>query len=1073
MQERLNIFENTINDKEATEVINLAGSWNYELDSEDVGISEKWFNNTLKNSGFKLPGTTNENHVGEALNIEPVLTKQAVRCLRQHYRYIGAAWYQREIEIPKDWKDKSITLFLERVMVESRVWIDGKELGLSDSLTTPHIYDVTDYVTPGTVSILTIRIDNRDLKNLGTYGHSYTEETQSIWNGIVGRINLCAVDKLFIEQIQTYPDIENKKVKVKVMINNKTGANIDFDITVNASSTNLQQKHEVQPIKRGFTIKESRESFEFEYEMGEEILYWDEFSPAVYNLNISILAQKDNKKFLHKKSVTFGMREFKAVDTQFTINNRKLLLRGTLDCCIYPLTGYPPTDVPSWTRVFNVVKDYGLNHVRFHSWCPPEAAFIAADNLGIYLQVEGPIWLDTWIIPVGGYEEHYEYLPKEALRISEAYGNHPSFCLFSNGNELNGDFKLLHDMVEKVKNIDSRRVYTLTTNFDRPLDPIEDYFAAASVEGNRIRGNYFKNLLVETTNLDYSEGVKSRNVPIISHEVGQFCVYPNMAEISKYKGNLRPINLEAIKNDLIEKNMLEDASKFTDGSGRLTVQLYKDEIEAALRTKGFGGFQLLDLHDFPGQCTATVGILDAFWESKGLIKPENFRQFCSETVPLLRMDKRIYKNTDLLSASIEVAHFGKADINAAVVQWKLTNKAGTIVYEGELNIDVIPTGTNTKIGKISDLALDKINEASELTFTVAIKGTEYLNCWDIWVYPEKIDNYEEEKLINKGNIVITSVADEELEKNLSEGKNVLLIPSKEAFINKETYPGKFYPVFWSPVFFSSKEPCGIYCDDKHPIFKHFPTNYYSSYQWKNILEKSISISLTELPIEFKPIVQVIPNYFTNCRLGNLFEAKVDSGKLIICSMDIQNELEVRNEARQLRYSILSYMCSNEFNPSQSLTIEDVTNIFVGNEKVDNNSEEQLGEDIALGKTAISDSEASEETSASKANDGNKKTRWSAADWKVGHFWQVDLEKQYNITGTKVVFEKSANYLYVIYVSEDGVNWKVVANQTSQVDEDQTRIDRFEETGRYVKIIYNGPVGLWASHYEFAVYGKEI
>lgn len=1073
MKENIDLADNALINKYENKIISIAGAWRYELDLEDVGIKEKWFDKVLKNEGFKLPGTTNENKVGEALNMEPILTKQAVRGLRQRYRYVGAAFYQREINIPEDWTNKNIILFLERIMVESRVWINGKEVGFKDSLTTPHIHDITDYVTAGSTARLTIRIDNRDLKNLGTYGHSYTEETQSIWNGIVGRIELQAVDKLFIEQIQAFPDIKNKKVKVKVTINNKTGRSIDLHITVNASSVNLSQKHKVQPMEQAFKIKTSRETFEFDYKMGEDFLLWDEFSPAVYDLDILISPDKEDKKYLHKKSITFGMREFKAVETQFSINDRKLLLRGTLDCCIYPLTGYPPTDVPAWTKVFKVVKDYGLNHVRFHSWCPPEAAFIAADEVGIYLQVEGPIWLDTWIIPVGGYEEHYEYLPKEALRISETYGNHPSFCLFSNGNELNGDFKLLQVIVEKVKSIDSRRVYTLTTNFDRPLEAIEDYFAAASVEGNRIRGNYYKKQLVETTKLDYTSGVESRNVPIISHEVGQFCVYPNMAEISKYTGNLRPINLEAIKNDLIKKDMLEYADKFTEGSGKLTVQLYKDEIEAALRTKGFGGFQLLDLHDFPGQCTATVGILDAFWESKGLIKPEEFRNFCSETVPLLRMDKRIYKNTEKLSASIEVAYFGKAEIKDAVVEWKIINKTNTAIYKGEFNIKAIPTGNNTKIGNINELALEKITEASELTFIVAIKGTEYSNWWNIWVYPERIDNYEEEKLMQKGNIIITSVFDEETEKNLMEGRNVLLLPSKEAFLNKETYPGSFYPVFWSPVFFSSKEPCGIYCEDKHPIFKNFPTSYYSSYQWKNILENSISVSLTELPIEFKPIVQVIPNYFTNCRLGNLFEAKAGKGKLIICSMDIESELQTRNEARQLRYSILSYMCSQEFTPAQSLSMDNIKSIFIGNEKLEANSDEKLGEDLALGKPVITDSEASKENSAAKGNDGDEKTRWSAADWKVGHFWQVDLGKQYDITATKVVFEKPANYLYVIYVSEDGCNWRVVANQTSQVDEDQTRIDRFEEKGRYVKIIYNGPVGLWASHYEFAVYGKEI
>lgn len=284
-------------------------------------------------------------------------------------------------------------------------------------------------------------------------------------------------------------------------------------------------------------------------------------------------------------------------------------------------------DIESWLKLFQAAKNYGLNHIRFHSWCPPEAAFEAADQLGVYLQVESPMWMDTWNMAVGAHPEHYTYLPQEARRIAHVYGNHPSFCIYSNGNELNGDFDLLHWMVEDLKSFDDRRLYTLTTNWDRQLDAADDLFIAQSVDGIGVRGQYFPEELALSTQLDFRDAVANRPVPVISHEVGQYAVYPDVQEMEKYSGALRPVNLEVIQADMKKRGLLGNLRSFVHGSGMLALQLYRDEIEAALRTPSLGGFQLLDLHDFPGQSTATVGLLNAFWESKGLIEPQQFREF--------------------------------------------------------------------------------------------------------------------------------------------------------------------------------------------------------------------------------------------------------------------------------------------------------------------------------------------------------------------------------------------------------------------------------------------------------------
>ena len=115
---------------------------------------------------------------------------------------------------------------------------------------------------------------------------------------------------------------------------------------------------------------------------------------------------------------------------------------------------------------------------------------------------------------------------------------------------------------------------------------------------------------------DYTESISKFDVPVISHEIGQWCVYPNFNEMKKYTGVLKPRNFEIFRETLEENQMLDQANDFLVASGKLQTLCYKEDIESALRTPGFGGFQLLDLHDFPGQGTALIGVLDPFWEEK-------------------------------------------------------------------------------------------------------------------------------------------------------------------------------------------------------------------------------------------------------------------------------------------------------------------------------------------------------------------------------------------------------------------------------------------------------------------------
>ena len=923
--------------------IRLNGSWNYALDPEDIGETKEWYEHELPRSKespqtLNLPGTLTSNGIGTPYVWNGEMDKEAIRSLRQRHSYVGAAWYEIEVDVPADWQGKGFGVLLERVMFQSSLWVNGNFAGRCDSLSVPHEYAADEWIRPGQKNRLMLRIDNRDVQRIGNYPSAYTDETQTIWNGVAGRMELQAYEQVRITDVHIFPHDDLRTVTVTGVCRNDTDAELQAFIDLSAhilgmdtdtvslnDSLSAPSNQQNRQQERLVLSPQSQKTFSWNYDVGPNPLLWDEFQPNRYALKLELRADTEvgethssNQAFYAEAVQPFALRRFLTDGRKLTIDGRPVFLRGTLECCIFPLTGYPPTELEDWLKLMNTVKSYGLNHVRFHSWCPPEAAFEAADRLGIYLQVEGPVWMDTWNTPVGAHPEHYTYLPEEAHRIAKAYGNHPSFCIFSNGNELNGDFELLHRIAEELRTSDNRHLYTLTTNWDRQSDPAEDLFCTQSVDGVGIRGQFYPDELADGTALDFREAVAKRDIPVVAHEVGQYTVYPDVDTIADYSGALRAVNLEAIRGDLEKHGLSGDVRKFVQSSGMLSLRLYRDEIEAALRTPEFGGFQLLDLHDFPGQSTATIGILDAFWQSKGLIEPEQFRAFCGPTVLLLRMPKRVYTAKETFEAKIEIAHFGEKELSPSRLEWSIADTSGHVLDRGELHTEQIGFGSGIPLGTLQTDALNQIAQSAELRVTIELPDTQIRNEWSIWVYAQpQLGVTDEAVEASESTITIADEWNEETRQTLENGGSVLFLAHAAELTH--AVPGKFTPVFWSPVHFETDNPCGIWVNHEHDALAGFPTVSYAEHQWKDLLDRSVSlIAPKELP--FEPIVQVIPNFFHNRKMTNLIEYRIGRGKLLICGMDIDSDLEQRPAAAQLRRSLLTYMDSERFTPKAELEV---------------------------------------------------------------------------------------------------------------------------------------------------------
>ena len=909
--------------------ISLQGEWQLALDTAKVGIKENWVNKTYSDHLY-LPGTLTENGKGLIDNSTKKKWNAAPK-----YRYSGWAWYQKEILIPAGWKDKQIRLVLERTKL-THVWIDGIFLGNSDNIVTSQEYDFPNSITAGKHKI-TILVDNSNKAlpfGIGAFAWSIA------WGGsqgIIGKIYLEALNKIRIEDLQVYPDINQKHILVKMNIKNSSNQSVEGAIQLSAHAWNTSIKH-VVPVKSYKSILKSGDNIvEFTYEIGNKMQLWSEFSPVLYQLKASLSSGDLNET----DTVNFGMRQFSTAGTQFTVNGAKTFLRGKHEGAIFPIKGYIPTDLESWLHSFRISKSYGINHIRFHSSTPPEAVFVAADIVGMYVQAELPYMGG---MPKGNVKID-SFMLKEGSNVLQRYGNHPSFVLLSMGNEIAGDVSIGQEYVKKFREEDSRHLYCYgTNNFGtaQGFVPGEDYVATCRLGSdkdttlsNQLRSYFgfvdayyggYINVYYPSSDVTYEKAIQNNPVPVLGHEVGQYEVYPNFNEIKKYTGLYQPFHLESARQGLIENNILDQDEDFFKASGALSIIGYKKEIETAIQTPGFGGFQLLDLQDSP-QFNAVIGILDVFMDSKGLITPEKFREFNNSVVPLILTEKYCWTNNEILKGKIKVANYGMKALANQLVTWELKDTKGQTISKNSIKI-TIPQGGLCNIDNLN-INLSKLTKAQKLNIDVRLVGTNYKNSCPLWVYPAAVDYTVPSDIVVAGKLDKATLA------VLNGGGKVLLFPAK-ADVKDVSVGGLFPTDFWNYDNFKgysvgAKKPIcpgtmGILTKPEHPVFNDFPTDFYSNWQWWSIVKNSNPLILDKTSKSYRPIIQVIDNVCRNHKLGLVFEFAVGKGKLLICMSDLR-AIASKPEARQLYSSILKYMASKNFNPKEQLSEKELVGLL--------------------------------------------------------------------------------------------------------------------------------------------------
>lgn len=850
--------------------IDLSGQWQVKLDAEKQETMPQAYSETMM-----LPGTTSAAGLGM-----PNPAKET-GCLTDAYHFEGAAWFMRMFTAG-DWTGEQTMLTLERTR-KTTVYLDGRPIGHQESLCTPHRYFLPP-VHAGEHTLV-IRVDNTDYPTRG--GHLTSPDTQSNWNGITGEISLTVAHTLLTD-LTVCPDLRRGCLRVH-------GHIIGAPDGVAGIVLPGQMEH-LLPYRRGV--------LDGECPLKGNEAFWDEAHPEIHTISIDL----DGDVY----ETTFGLRDVRTVGRRLLINGRETFLRGKVDNLLYPKTGYTPTDVASWMTILGIAKEYGINHYRYHTACPPDAAFTAADLLGVYMAPELPFWGTVAEEGEEGYDERErDFLCQEGFRILREYGHHPSLLWLSLGNELWGSKDVLNRMMRAYREADDTKLYSSGANNYQFVPDVldeENVFVGVRLGRERlIRGsyamcdapqgivqttapesvsNYDASIVPETlgqagetgkVQIQYGTGVKEvdaqsadaliPDVPVISHEVGQYVFYPDFSEISHYTGPLKPRNIEAMRENLERAGLYGEHEAFFRQTGHLAVDCYKREIETLLRSREVSGFQLLDLQDYTGQGTALVGVLNAMMENKGLISAEEWREFCAGTVVLGEFASFTGMMGEDIRFDVQISECDPEKQHSCI---------RCTLMDGERELYACDVTPGARQGRLTDAVsvtfpAECYREAMQeritgLTVVLTLEdGTR--NHYPIWLIPPIDIRITREGIEKDGRMVAFVSAEEK-----ADGA-AIVVPSAEGQL-----PAEYCTDFWCyPMFRSISESMGkpvpvgtmgLSIDTASPLLKRFAQEDYTTPVWYAILQTA---HVQRLPADIHPAVQMIDNTERCARLGILYQ----------------------------------------------------------------------------------------------------------------------------------------------------------------------------------------------------------
>ncbi len=913
--------------EERNQLYNLAGIWTVTVEDG-------------RSYDMKIPGTLDESNIGlrDALDpedvrqyeperekdpLEELLSEEGllfeeeepkeedVRIRTRYtrkYAYEGLARISRTVTFTEK-PGKRLFLEVERAR-ELRLFIDETEIEYyqAPSLSTPHIFEVTGYLN-GT-HVLTIVSDNRYVgfpREAILASNAASDHTQTNWNGLLGYVRLREEEESFVDSVLVLPS--GRTVSLYLEISSKEAKTGTLCITSPALTQIYEETVSLKAGISGFRINT--------LPLLSDIEKWDEENGRLYELTASLNGAE--------KTVSFGVRDFEATEKgTITCNYRNVFLRGESDFAVYPETGYAPTDVPSWREILRAYQEYGVNFVRFASHVPPEAAFCAADELGMFLMAELSQEGDRNAF---SREEASDYYRLELSRVLRTLGNHPSFVMLSFGTGLritSGGAETASELLKLARTMDPTRLYSLSSDLSvssdaqSRLQDTGDFIMASGILGKPLRNIVNQPYL--NTEAQYRSAVKMARgeghyssvnplTPMISFEAGQYLMLPDLREIDLFSGFLQPDNMICMREDAKEAGLLPNWNRVLSAGGELALQSFRLEAENAFRTAALSGAVLRGLKDYPGKGGGFYGMMNTHLQKKPFpfADPKRFSAFFGPVLLMASYDRYTYEAGETFRAAVSVFHYGRENLNMQVTCTLTCRETSfTETFEEKR----VRTGGITEIGEFETV----LPEPGEYLLT--LKCGRLANTYPVYVYPAAIPICPE-------SVYEADCLDEKVLQVLSGGKTVFLTPPSDPEYLPESVPAGFSgAAFFEKDQNEGRETSGMMIDTAHPLFENFPTKEYPTLQWHDIALSRAVI----LPRRMKTVISETDAPDQNRCLARLFEFRLGGGNVLFSSLGLKEKLG-RPEVRALLNCIYAYLESYDFSPVQEMKIDEVRRLL--------------------------------------------------------------------------------------------------------------------------------------------------
>jgi len=391
--------------------LNLNGTWEFRLDPQDEGVAQEWFRADVDYPDrIQVPGNWQAQGFGEP---------------RAHLRhdYQGKAWYRRIVTIPGAWAGRRVWLHLGGVTNTADVFVNGQQVGFVEGFLTPYEFDVTEAVTPGGENVLACRVDSTGPAPVGMFNF------WGRWGGLYRPAWLEARSDPMLDDLFVRPDVENATARTQVVLRrNAPGKPWEGRLAVRITPVRSQARSEAEcrevPVRLGEGQTESEPAL-VDIQV-RDLHPWSPEDPFLYEVEVSLL---ENGTAIDVVRDRFGMRQFEIGEGgKLLLNGRPYFVRGLGDDCVEVLSGTLVPDKQVYLDRIRLCKRYGYNGFRYLAHTPAQEVFEAADEAGFLIMAEGAIyWKVKEVIP---------RLKRQVARIARAYRNHPSWYVWSAGNEL-------------------------------------------------------------------------------------------------------------------------------------------------------------------------------------------------------------------------------------------------------------------------------------------------------------------------------------------------------------------------------------------------------------------------------------------------------------------------------------------------------------------------------------------------------------------------------------------------------------------------------------------------------------